>query len=132
MSTVLVAGTFDGIHPGHINFFEQALKHGDRLVVIVAREITVKKVKGQLPQIDEATRLRLISEQPLVSHSVLGSLKDPFHTVVKVNPDVVAIGYDQTSFTKSLKFELESRGISPEIIRLKPFHPEKYKSSKLK
>ena len=34
MAKVMVFGTFDGVHPGHENFFEQAKQHGDYLIAV--------------------------------------------------------------------------------------------------
>jgi len=128
--TIVVAGTFDILHPGHINFFEQAKKHGDRLIVIIARDATVKKIKGKLPKNKENDRLKKVQNQELVDRAILGQLQDPIQTVANLKPDVLALGYDQRTFTERLKAELGKRGCYPKIVRLKPYRPNKYKSSK--
>ena len=46
MVTVMAFGTFDVLHPGHHFYLEQARKLGDNLVVVVARDANVKKLKG--------------------------------------------------------------------------------------
>ena len=46
---VMIFGTFDKFHPGHINFLKQSEQYGDYLIVVVARDITVKKLKGKMP-----------------------------------------------------------------------------------
>ncbi|MGD1075360.1 MAG: adenylyltransferase/cytidyltransferase family protein, partial [Thermodesulfovibrionales bacterium] len=46
---VVCAGTFDHLHPGHLNFLEQASALGNELIVIVARDETVKRIKGIAP-----------------------------------------------------------------------------------
>jgi len=38
LKTVAVSGGFDPLHPGHITHFEEALKLGDRLLVILTRD----------------------------------------------------------------------------------------------
>ena len=130
--TVLVAGTFDLIHPGHLNFFKQAKKLGDKLFIIVARDQTVVKVKGVWPKYNERTRLRNIKRLGLADRALLGQLNDPFKTAIKLNPDIIALGYDQKTFTEGLAQELAKRFCYPKIVRLKAFKPEQYKSSKLK
>ena len=45
---VVVAGTFDGIHPGHLSFLKQASELGNELVVIVARDKTVQRLGAVL------------------------------------------------------------------------------------
>jgi FAD synthetase len=132
LKTVLVAGTFDILHPGHVNLFEQAKQYGERLVVIVARDKTVEQVKGKKPLHPEKVRLAQVSSQELVDQVVLGQLGNPVQTVAKLSPDVVALGYDQKAFTQDLKKQLTSYGCHTKVVRLKPFKPEKYKSSMFK
>ena len=45
MKKVMVFGTFDGLHEGHLDFFRQAREYGDYLIVAVARDVNVKKIK---------------------------------------------------------------------------------------
>lgn len=40
---VMVFGTFAVLHPGRLYFFNQAKKHGDKLIAVVARDVNVKK-----------------------------------------------------------------------------------------
>lgn len=42
---VMAFGTFDVFHPGHEYYLTQAKKYGDILIVVVARDKTVEKVK---------------------------------------------------------------------------------------
>ena len=49
MKTVMCAGTFDTIHPGHLYFLSEAKKYGDKLIVVVARDETSEKMKGKKP-----------------------------------------------------------------------------------
>ena len=48
MKTVMAFGTFDLMHPGHEYFLRQAKKRGDYLIAVIARDSTVKKLKGKL------------------------------------------------------------------------------------
>lgn len=43
MKKVLIFGSFDSLHKGHLNLFKQARKHGDKLIAVVARDETIKK-----------------------------------------------------------------------------------------
>lgn len=133
MTTVLVFGTFDIIHPGHMNFLKQAKKHADKLVVVVARDLTVKDLKGRFPENNEERRLKNIKKLPYVDEAILGSLgNDRYKIIGEIKPDVIALGYDQYFFTEDLKKELKKRGILADIVRLKPYKEEIYKSSKLR
>lgn len=129
MVKVLIFGTFDGLHPGHINFFEQARKLGDYLIAVVGRDATVKAIKGRLPRQNEVERLAAVGNSNLIDEAVLGGLGNPYEIIKKIKPDIIALGYDQTSFTANLESELKRTNITAEIARLKPYESAIYKSS---
>lgn len=129
---ILVFGTFDGLHPGHQNFLDQAAMLGDELVVVVARDKTVCQVKGQKPKQSETSRLQAVKQCPQVTRAILGTdEKTKTRIIDKIKPNIIALGYDQTSFNQQLAVYLNRH---PKIclVRLKPFKPETYKSSILK
>lgn len=129
---ILVFGTFDRLHPGHQNFLEQATTLGDELVVVVARDQTVKQVKGQKPEQSEKIRLKRIKKHPAVTQAILGSLDQNKTKIIdQIKPDIIALGYDQTSFEPELSVYL-NRHPEIQLVRLKAYQPETYKSSKLK
>lgn len=132
MNKVMVFGTFDIYHPGHLYFLKQAKKHGDLLFVVVSRDDTVKKLKGQSPLHNEKERLKKVQSLPFVDCAVLGSTKDKFSILAKIKPDIICLGYDQYYFTENLEEELKKRGIKTKIIRLKAYKEHLYKSSKLR
>lgn len=125
MKKVLVFGSFDIVHKGHLDFFRQAGKYGDFLVAVVARDSTIAQVKGKKPRYPEKARLSHVAKH--VDKAVLGYKKNKYAVIRKIKPDVICLGYDQHSFTKELKKHFRGK-----IIRLKPYKPHVYKSSKLK
>lgn len=132
MKTVLLFGTFDLLHVGHLSFFKQGRKLGDRLVVVIARDVNVKKIKGQLPLHNEKERLELLKHIDLIDEALLGDPKDIYKVVKKIKPDVIALGYDQVAFTDKLQSKLTEFKLATKIVRLKPFQEKTKKSSKLK
>ena len=58
MKRVVATGTFDGIHKGHEFFLSEAKKLGDWLGVVIARDATVKQVKGRTPIRNQKQRRR--------------------------------------------------------------------------
>ncbi len=119
----MVFGVFDVLHKGHLNFFEQARKYGDYLIVVVARDKTVKKIKGNFPRNNEKQRLKTIRKY--ADKSVLGYIRDKYKVIRNFKPDIICLGYDQNASLKELrKFKIP-------IKRLKPYKPNQYKSSKL-
>lgn len=129
----MIFGTFDIFHKGHINFIEQAKKYGDCLIIVVARDKTVEMVKFRLPQNNEKNRLKLIQESGLADEVILGSQMDKYAAIKKYKPAIICLGYDQKFFIDNLKNKLSEFGLDKtKIIRLKSYHPQIYKSSKLK
>ncbi len=129
---VMVFGTFDVVHEGHRSLFRQAKAYGEELVAVVARDETVKAVKGRLPHFDEETRLAAVENEKLVDRAVLGDPEDRYAVIAELKPDIICLGYDQRAFVDQLPNELQKHGISADVIRLEPFKPEQYKSSKIK
>ena len=132
MKKIIAFGSFDVLHPGHIHFFKQARQHGDYLFVVIARDKTVLKIKGKKPTQGEIKRRQAVQKIRQVNRAVLGNLKDPYKIIERIHPDVICIGYDQNSITKNLKSELKKRHLKPKIVKLKPYKPEQYKSSRFK
>jgi len=131
-SRVLVFGTFDILHPGHLYYLEEAKKYGDELCVIVARDETVRKVKGRYPVMDELNRVKLINALKVVDRAVLGCKGDIYARVRELEPDIICLGYDQQPPIEELRNELEKVGMQVEMYRIKPFKPEQLQSTKIK
>ena len=126
MKKVMVFGTFDILHQGHLDFFRQAREYGDELVVVVARNINVFRNKGHYPKNDEKVRVAQIVESGAADVVRHGYLEEPFK-IYEENPDVICLGYDQHSYDKGLAKTFPNI----KVVRLKAFKPEIYKSSKL-
>ena len=116
---MLVAGAFDLIHPGHIKMLEEAKKLGgkdSRLVVVIARDETVKMNKGRDPIFDEAMRRYMVSMLKPVDEAILGYKPPSFEKVIeKVKPDIVVFGYDQEELMEKFKRFCEEKGVRVEI-----------------
>ena len=91
---VFIGGTFDIIHPGHIELMEYASRLG-RLHVVVARDVNVEKIKGRKPVLGERDRLRIVSSIRYVYRAMLGDKDDLFRSVERVKPDIIVLGPDQ-------------------------------------
>jgi FAD synthetase len=145
---VMVFGTFDLLHPGHINFFQQAKKlvtrrrqgfgeRGNFLIVSVGRDENIKKFKGFLPVHNQRTRLNNIRKLSIVNKAVLASLKNPWSHILREKPDIIALGYDQKIYVDKgglnhFRMLLQKKNIDCQVVRLKSFKPKIYKSSIIK
>lgn len=120
---VLVCGTFDHLHPGHMFFLHEALKRGE-VFVIIARDTTVQRVKGVSPQETEDVRLAKLQKVFPDIHLLLGNPEDFLTPVHSVQPDLILLGFDQR-----LPPGIREVDLPCPFERLPAFHPEKYKSS---
>ena len=119
-------GVFDNLHLGHLSYLRQARKYGDQLIVVVARDKNVLKIKGKLPKQNEKIRQKAIQKLSLSQKVILGQLRDKFKVVVKHKPNVICLGYDQVVDMDGLKQIFLGK-----IVKLKSHKPNIYKSSKL-
>lgn len=139
MVRIMVFGTFDMVHPGHVDFFRQAraLAKGRGegapcLIVSLAREKVVERVKGEKPRRSEAERLALVGRHPLVDEVVLGQEDGYLEHILEARPDLIALGYDQRGeYVSNLERDLRLAGAEIPVVRLKSYRPELYKTSRL-
>lgn len=120
MVTVMASGTFDLLHMGHIYYLNEAKKLGDKLIVVVACDETVRKMKHE-PVTSEQLRLGLIKELKIVDDAFLGNKGDMYTIVEEIQPDIIALGFDQIHDAENIEKKLKERKISAEIVRLQKF-----------
>lgn len=131
---IMVFGTFDGLHLGHVNFFKQARKLAKNsfLIVSIARDRNVKIIKGLFPLFSEKKRMILVKKCKFVDKVVLSGFKKYLPHIIKEKPDIIALGYDQKSYVKNLKNSLKNKGILVKVMRLKPYKKNIFKNHLLK
>lgn len=128
----ILFGTFDILHQGHLDLFKQARKKSDYIIVVIARDRTVRQIKKRCPKNSEKIRQRNVIKHRVADKVVLGSLTDKLASLKKYRPDIIFLGYDQSAFTENLQEKLrELKLAKTKIIRLQPFKPEVYKTSKM-
>ena len=144
MKRVIVFGTFDVFHKGHQDFFKQAKELGDFLIVVVARDKNVLKIKGELSWNDEGSRLAEIKKSGLVDKVILGNKNKviingnksstyKYLVLRQERPDVICLGYDQQVNLDELQKMLKKYKLNKtKVVKPKAYKPEKYKSSLLK
>lgn len=129
--TVMCFGTFDLLHLGHLSYLEQAKKHGDYLIVVLARDVTKKKQNKPII-FSEKERLKLIQGLKVVDKAVLGDRKNHFKIFQTHNPDVICLGYDHKIKEAQLQQELFKLGLTPKIVRINSYRPHKHKSTNIR
>ena len=91
MKTVMAQGVFDLLHLGHLHYLNSSKEHGDKLVVVIARDSRIDKDL----HFTENERKEMIEALEIVDKALLGSEESIYDTVKKVRPDVITLGYDQ-------------------------------------
>ena len=133
MKTVLAAGVFDLLHYGHIRYLEESKKAGgkdSRLVVIVARDETVRKLKGQDPTIPEDQRRAVIEALKVVDEALLGYEEmDLVKVIEQIKPDIVVMGHDQQSVKAQVEKVNKVLNASIKIHQLAQFGEDDLNSS---
>ena len=123
MKKVLVFGTFDIFHYGHLQLLKQAKKLGDQLTVVIARDENVIKIKKIKPYHTEKERMEIMKSLKMIDSAILGDKKDVYKVIKQEKPDVIALGYDQNVFVDKL---------NSIIVRLKSYKEKRLKSHLIK
>ena len=117
---MLTTGAFDMLHPGHVKLLEEAKKlagSDGKLVVLIARDETVRRNKGRDPIFDEESRRYMVSMLKPVDEVILGYTPPSFEKVIeRVKPDIVVFGYDQEKFRKKFERFCKERGVDVDIV----------------
>ncbi len=137
MKTVLAAGVFDLLHYGHIRYLEESKKAGGpnaKLVVIVARDETVRKLKGHEPVIPEDQRRAVIEALKVVDEALLGYEEmDLVRVIEHIKPDIVVMGHDQQNIKAQVEKVNKVLNTNIEIHQLTQFgEADLNSSSKIK
>lgn len=95
---VFTNGVFDLVHPGHVELLERARAEGDRLVVGVNSDASVRRLgKGaDRPLVPEGARARVLAGFAAVDCVVLFDEDTPLELIRALGPDVLVKGADYT------------------------------------
>ena len=130
---VLASGVFDLLHYGHVYYLTNAKKAGGenaKLVVVVARDKTVERLKGSKPVIPEDQRRALVESLKVVDEAILGYEEmDMARIIERAKPDVIALGYDEDAIERKLRKIILEKGLKIEIVRVGRFEEKGIMSS---
>lgn len=128
MNKVLIFGTFDILHPGHISLIKKAKEYGE-VHAVVALDETVVAVKGRVPMHSIFERKKALENYDVIPHA--GDLYDRLKVFKEVEPQTVVLGHDQVVFVDQLKNYIQNNKLATQIVVYPVFHPEIFKSSKI-
>lgn len=94
---VFTNGCFDLLHAGHVTYLEAARKMGDRLVLGLNTDASVRALKGPTrPVIHEADRARVLAGLEAIDAVILFGEDTPLNLINAIKPDVLVKGSDYT------------------------------------
>ena len=108
---VMAVGVFDLLHAGHLHYLEQAKALGNHLTVVVAHDDTVR-IKKHEPVTNHDLRRRMVQGLKPVDEAIVGNSPDVsiFEILPVVNPEIIALGYDQEHAEDSIRQKLNDLG----------------------
>ena len=111
MTRVMAVGIFDLLHAGHLHYVEQAKSLGEELVVVIAHDETVRKQKHE-PVTGQELRRRMVEGLKPVNKAIIGNPPGVpiFDILKKIDPDLIALGYDQKHSIDAIRKGLDQHG----------------------
>ncbi|MFM9913583.1 MAG: D-glycero-beta-D-manno-heptose-7-phosphate kinase [Methylophilaceae bacterium] len=95
VKVVFTNGCFDLLHAGHVTYLEQARKLGDKLILGLNTDASVRKLKGEnRPVIHEADRARVLAALEAIDAVVLFDEDTPLALIKAVKPQILVKGDD--------------------------------------
>ncbi|MFV1983439.1 MAG: bifunctional D-glycero-beta-D-manno-heptose-7-phosphate kinase/D-glycero-beta-D-manno-heptose 1-phosphate adenylyltransferase HldE [Thiohalomonadales bacterium] len=94
---VFTNGCFDILHPGHVTYLQQARLLGDRLVVAVNDDDSVKRLKGDNRPINSVQRrMSVLAALECIDWVIPFSEDTPVEVIKKIKPSIIVKGGDYT------------------------------------
>ena len=94
---VFTNGCFDILHVGHIQYLEQSKNLGDKLVVGLNSDASVRRLKGQgRPVNNQEDRKRVLEALRCVDEVIIFDEDTPLNLIKALQPDVITKGGDYT------------------------------------
>ena len=97
---VFTNGCFDIVHLGHIDYLEKARNLGDKLVLGLNTDASVRRLKGtSRPVVDEYPRARMMAALSFVDAVILFDEETPKELIETICPDILVKGDDYSVST---------------------------------
>jgi D-beta-D-heptose 7-phosphate kinase/D-beta-D-heptose 1-phosphate adenosyltransferase len=95
LQVVFTNGCFDLLHAGHVSLLEQARRMGDRLIVAINSDRSIRSLKGRRrPVVHEHDRAQVIAALAAVDAVVVFDEATPLRLIEELRPDVLVKGGD--------------------------------------
>jgi D-beta-D-heptose 7-phosphate kinase/D-beta-D-heptose 1-phosphate adenosyltransferase len=108
---VFTNGCFDLLHVGHIHYLQHARALGERLIVGLNDDASVRRLKGEgRPVIPQDERARVLAALTCVDYVTIFSEPTPLALIQLLRPDILVKGGDYTPETIVGRDEVEAYG----------------------
>ena len=95
MKTVFTNGCFDILHRGHIQYLNEARALGDKLIIGLNSDASVRRLKGaQRPVNSEEDRKFVLENLKSVDEVIIFNEDTPLSLIERVEPDILVKGGD--------------------------------------
>lgn len=95
LKVVFTNGCFDLLHLGHVTLLDRARRYGDRLIVGINSDASVRKLKGpSRPVVSEHARARVLAGLEAVDAVIVFDEPTPLELMLILQPDVIVKGGD--------------------------------------
>lgn len=95
MITVFTPGCFDIIHHGHIELFKYCRSIGDRVIVGLNSDSSIRKIKGSSRPINNLkSRLSVLEAIKYIDEVIVFDEEDPYRLIKEISPNVIVKGGD--------------------------------------
>ncbi len=111
LKLIFTNGVFDILHVGHVRYLEQARSLGDRLVVAVNSDASVRELKGMgRPLMNHDERAEILAALRTVDYVTIFDDVSPRSLIARLLPDVLAKGGDYVLDEIHGREEVEAAG----------------------
>ena len=92
---IFTNGCFDLIHLGHLEILARSADLGDKLIVALNSDVSIKKIKGNSrPIIEEDSRAKQLAAIEFIDAVILFNEDTPYDLINILKPDVLTKGGD--------------------------------------
>jgi D-beta-D-heptose 7-phosphate kinase/D-beta-D-heptose 1-phosphate adenosyltransferase len=96
---VMTNGTFDLLHAGHVGYLEWSRQQGDRLIVGLNTDASIRRIKGEKrPLVQESHRATLLAALECVDAVVLFDEDEPKDLIASLLPDILVKAEDWSHY----------------------------------
>lgn len=104
---IFTNGCFDILHKGHIDYLKKSKELGDKLIVGINSDDSVKRLKGEKrPVNNQNDRKELIESLKFVDEVIIFNEDTPYNLIKKLRPDIITKGGDYKNETDVVGHDL--------------------------